>query len=335
MTAGPWHDLMGRALDLAGRSPFGENPRVGCVVVAADGAVVGEGWHRGAGTPHAEVDALAAAGAGARGGTAVVTLEPCRHTGRTGPCTSALLDAGIARVVYAQDDPTEVAGGGARLLAAAGVAVVGGVCADEAERLNREWSVAVRRGRPFVTWKCATSLDGRVGDGGPTRLTGPLAQREVHRLRARVGAIVVGTGTVLVDDPALTVRLPDDEPGHGAAPLRVVVGSRAIPVGARVRDDAAPTLLLAEPDPRRVLADLYARGVRHVLLEGGPTLAAAFLAAGCVDAVDWYLAPVLLGDGPVALPPGPLTGVAVESVTLLGEDVRVVGAVAGERGSDD
>jgi diaminohydroxyphosphoribosylaminopyrimidine deaminase/5-amino-6-(5-phosphoribosylamino)uracil reductase len=258
-----------------------------------------------------------------------VTLEPCRHTGRTGPCTEALLDAGIARVVNAQDDPTDAAGGGGVLLAAAGVEVVAGVRAPEAEALNREWSVAVRRGRPFVTWKCATSLDGRVGDGGPTPLTGPLAQREVHRLRARVGAIVVGTGTVLVDDPALTVRLPADEPGHGAAPLRVVVGSRAVPERARVLDDAAPTLLTAERDPRRVLADLYARGVRHVLLEGGPTLAAAFLAAGCVDAVDWYLAPVLLGDGPVSLPPGPLTGVAVESVTVLGEDVRVVGAVTG------
>lgn len=335
MTVGPWSDLMGRALDLAERSPYGENPRVGCVVVATDGAVVGEGWHRGAGTPHAEVDALATAGAFARGGTAVVTLEPCRHTGRTGPCTSALLDAGIARVVYAQDDPTETAGGGAGLLAAAGVQVLGGVRADEAERLNREWSVAVRRGRPFVTWKCATSLDGRVGDGGPTPLTGPQAQREVHRLRSRVGAIVVGTGTVLVDDPALTVRLPSDDAGHGATPLRVVVGSRTVPATARVRDDSAPTLLLAERDPRRVLADLFARGVRHVLLEGGPTLAAAFLAAGCIDAVDWYLAPMLLGDGPVALPPGPLAGVAVESVTLLGEDVRVVGAVEGMPGGAD
>jgi diaminohydroxyphosphoribosylaminopyrimidine deaminase/5-amino-6-(5-phosphoribosylamino)uracil reductase len=318
---------MGRALQLAESSPYGPNPRVGCVIVDHADAVVGEGWHRGAGTAHAEVAALADAGDRARGATAVVTLEPCRHSGRTGPCTEALLSAGVVRVVFGQTDPTEAAGGGAAVLRAAGIEVVGGVRADDAERLNREWSVAVQRGRPFVTWKCATSMDGRVGDGGPTPLTGPAAQREVHRLRARVGAIVIGTGTALIDDPALTVRLPPQEPGHGARPLRVVVGHRPIPAGARVLDDTAPSLLLAERDPRAVLETLAERGVRHVLLEGGPSLAAAFLAAGCIDRIDWYLAPVLLGDGPVALPPGALAGVAVEEVTVLGEDVRVVGAL--------
>jgi diaminohydroxyphosphoribosylaminopyrimidine deaminase/5-amino-6-(5-phosphoribosylamino)uracil reductase len=318
---------MGRGLHLAESTPYGPNPRVGCVIVDDRGAVVGEGWHRGAGTAHAEVAALAAAGERSRGATAVVTMEPCRHTGRTGPCTEALLAAGIVRVVFGQADPTEVGGGGAAVLQAAGVEVVGGVRAAEAERLNREWTVAVQRGRPFVTWKCATSLDGRVGDGGPTSLTGPEAQREVHRLRARVGAIVIGTGTALIDDPALTVRLPPEEPGHAARPLRVVVGRRPIPAGARVLDDTAPTLLLDERDPRSVLAALAERDVRHVLLEGGPTLAAAFLAAGCVDRIDWYVTPVLLGDGPVALPPGAFAGVAVEEVTVLGEDVRVVGAI--------
>lgn len=308
------------------QAPEGENPRVGCILVAADGAVVGRGFHRGAGTPHAEVVALAEAGDRARGATAVVSLEPCRHTGRTGPCTQALLDAGVVRVVFAQGDPTDAAAGGAGILRAAGVDVVAGVLEEQARQVNEEWTFAVTHGRPFVTWKCAVSLDGRVAgpDGGPTALTGPAARRQVHLLRARVGAIIVGTGTALVDDPALTVR--EGVRLAGPAPLRVVVGSRPLPAGARVLDDAAPTLLTLEPDPRRLLADLYARGVRHALLEGGPTLAAAFREAGVIDRIDWYVAPVLLGAGPVALPSAAgLAEVDVRAVTLVGEDVRVEG----------
>ncbi len=210
-------------------APFGENPRVGCVLVAPDGEVVGRGHHRGAGTPHAEVVALADAGARAAGATAVVSMEPCRHTGRTGPCTQALLDAGVRAVVYGQPDPTELGGGGGDVLRAAGVDVHGGLLADEATAVNEEWTFAVVHGRPFVTWKCAASLDGRVAaaDGGPTPITGTASRADVHDLRSRVGAIIVGTGTVLVDDPLLTVRRsggPVPTP-----PLRVVVGSRPIP----------------------------------------------------------------------------------------------------------
>ena len=323
------------ALAQSPQAPYGENPRVGCVIVDPSGSVVGRGFHRGAGTPHAEVAALANAGARAQGATAVVTLEPCRHTGRTGPCTDALLAAGVAHVVFAQDDPTAAAGGGADVLRAAGVSVESGVLADEAAMVNEEWTVAVTRGRPFVTWKAAVSLDGRVAgaDGGPTPITGAEARMQVHALRARVGAIVVGTGTVLVDDPALTVRTPEPTPGPPL--LRVVVGSRTIPPSARVLDDAAPTLLTDERDPGRLLDDLYARGVRHVLLEGGPTLAAAFLAARVIDRIEWYVAPVLLGDGPVALPVGDdaakhghaPVGVDVVTVEAVGEDVHVVGRV--------
>lgn len=334
MTHAAWDDVMAEAISLAGSpdAPYGENPRVGCVIVDADGVVVGRGFHRGAGTPHAEVVALSDAGERARGATAVVTLEPCRHTGRTGPCTSALIDAGIARLVFGQPDPTEQAGGGAAVLAAAGVEVIGPVREDEASGINREWTFAVTHGRPFVTWKCAVSLDGRVAgaDGGPTRISGDAARRQVHELRARVGAIIVGTGTALADDPALTVRDVD----ASGVPLRVVVGSRSVPADARVLDDAAPTLLIDERDPHLLLADLYARGVRHALLEGGPTLAAAFLAAEVVDRVDWYVAPILLGDGPVALPAlAERVGVRVDEVTVVGEDVRIVGDVvlAGER----
>lgn len=315
-------------------APYGTNPRVGCVIVDADGAVVGRGHHRGAGTPHAEPDALADAGARAVGATAVVSLEPCRHHGRTGPCTQALIAAGIARVVYAQTDPTAQAGGGAVELAAAGIEVIGGVLADEAARVNGTWTFAVEHGRPFVTWKTAMSLDGRVAgpDGGPTAITGPAALARVHELRARVGAIIVGTGTALTDDPALTVRTT--EPIAFAPPLRVVVGSRSLPAHARVLDDAAPTLVTTERDPHRLLSTLFDRGVRHALLEGGPTLAAAFLEAGVIDEVDWYLAPTVLGDGPVALPAlngvdGPV-GVDVRLVEVVGEDVRVVGRVKRE-----
>ena len=171
-----WNAVMAEAIDLAQHpgAPRGENPRVGCVIVDADGDVVGRGWHGGAGTDHAEVVALGDAGTRARGGTAVVSLEPCRHTGRTPPCTGALIDAGVVRVVFAQSDPTSTAGGGADVLREAGVDVVSGVLEQQAREVNREWTVAVQRGYPYVTAKCAVSLDGRVAgaEGRRVQLTG-------------------------------------------------------------------------------------------------------------------------------------------------------------------
>ena len=225
-TGGTHEVCMDRALALAARSPLADpNPRVGCVLVTVDGRIVGEGWHRGAGTPHAEVVALRAAGSDAAGATAFVTLEPCNHQGRTGPCVQALLRAGVRRVVYGQTDPNRPAAGGAAALAAGGVDVLGGVRAGEATQLNEAWTFSVTRGRPFVTWKVAGTLDGRTAaaDGTSMWITGPQAQLDVHRLRADCGAIVVGTGTVLADGPRLTVRSPD---GRKAArqPVRVVVG---------------------------------------------------------------------------------------------------------------
>jgi diaminohydroxyphosphoribosylaminopyrimidine deaminase/5-amino-6-(5-phosphoribosylamino)uracil reductase len=323
---------MSHALQLArsvGTAPD-PNPRVGAVILDSAGAVVGVGAHRGAGTPHAEVVALAEAGQRAHGGTAVITLEPCAHTGRTGPCTKALLAAGVRRVVYAQTDPNPAAAGGAGQLRAAGLSVEGGLLAGEAADLNREWTFALTHGRPFVTWKVATTLDGRVAaaDGTSRWISSPAARADAHTVRARVGAILVGTGTVLADDPQLTVR---DEMGRLAErqPLRVVLGRRPVPPEARVRDDAAPTLLLGTRDPSEALSCLARREVRHVLLEGGPTLAAAFLTAGLVDEVLVYLAPLLLGAGPPAV--GDL-GVAtlarahqlqVVDVHPIGPDVRV------------
>lgn len=290
---------MSRALDQAALGPVnGPNPRVGCVVLDRNGVIVGEGYHRGAGTPHAEAVALAAAGAAARNGTAVVTLEPCNHTGRTGPCTQALIAAGVARVVIAVPDPNPDAAGGAQVLRAAGVDVEIGVLSQQSEALNRRWLFAVDAGRPFVTWKYAATLDGHsaAADGSSQWITGPVARADVQARRAEADAIMVGTGTVLADDPWLTVR---DVDGRLAAsqPLRVVLGRTPIPATARVRDGAAETLLLALRDPDEALAALHTLEIRHVWLEGGPTVAAAFLRAGLVDEILGYIAPALLGAG--------------------------------------
>lgn len=295
--------LMRRALELAvlGRA-VDRNPRVGAVITDADGRVVGEGFHRGAGSPHAETVALAQAGDNAVGGTAWVTLEPCDHTGLTGRCSRALIEAGVVRVVYGQGDPNPQAAGGADTLRAAQVTVEGGLLAAEAAQLNQAWTFAMTYGRPRVVWKFAATLDGRsaAADGTSQWLTGSAAREDVHHLRAQAGAILVGTGTVLADDPSLAVRRTDGVLAE-RQPLRVVMGQRRIPAAARIFDDSAPTLALRESDPAAALEALAARGIRQVWLEGGPTLAAAFLTAGLVDEVVTYLAPALLGAGPYAV----------------------------------
>src|SRR3954462_7018509 len=203
-------EAMRRAIALAGRGlgTTSPNPVVGCVLLDPDGDVAGEGFHAYAGGPHAEIVALAQAGERARGGTAVVSLEPCNHTGRTGPCSVALINAGVTRVVIAVDDPTPVASGGAVTLRAAGVQVETGVRRAEAEQGNIAWLTAVRRGRPYVTWKFAATLDGRsaAADGTSQWITSAPARADVHTLRSTVDAIVAGVGTVLADDPQLTVR---------------------------------------------------------------------------------------------------------------------------------
>ncbi|MFD4292383.1 bifunctional diaminohydroxyphosphoribosylaminopyrimidine deaminase/5-amino-6-(5-phosphoribosylamino)uracil reductase RibD [Rhodococcus sp. NPDC058505] len=309
------------------RGTTNPNPPVGAVILDAAGHVAGVGATQPVGGPHAEVMALRAAGARARGGTAVVTLEPCNHTGRTGPCARALLDAGIARVVYAVGDPNPQASGGAAALRAAGVDVVAGVGTDLVERGPlRAWLHRQRTGRAHVTWKFAATLDGRsaAADGTSQWITGPQARARVHAERARLDAIVVGTGTVLADDPWLTARRPD---GSLAArqPLRVVVGEREIPATARVLDDAAPTLVLRTRDPNEVLAALTDHP--DVLLEGGPHLAGAFLAAGLIDRVQAYLSPVLLGAGAAAVENAGVGTIADalrferESVEALGPDL--------------
>ncbi|MEN0129164.1 MAG: bifunctional diaminohydroxyphosphoribosylaminopyrimidine deaminase/5-amino-6-(5-phosphoribosylamino)uracil reductase RibD [Brevundimonas sp.] len=323
------------AFDLARRGPAVDpNPRVGAVLLDAEGVTIGEGWHRGAGTPHAEVDALAdaaARGNDTRGSTAVVTLEPCNHTGRTGPCSEALIAAGVARVVVSVADPTPLAAGGAARLRAEGIDVLAGVLDDEGHQVLGAWIRSVDRGRPFVTLKLATSLDGRIAaaDGSSRWITGQVARQHAHDLRAEVDAIAVGTGTALLDDPSLTARAADGSL-HGHQPLRVVVGLRDLPVGAALNGPGGPLVHVRSHDPHEVLRVLADRGVHHVLVEGGPTLAAAFLSAGLVDEVHAYVAPVLLGSGRPAVDDLGITTVGsalrlvTRSVLPLGPDVLIV-----------
>jgi diaminohydroxyphosphoribosylaminopyrimidine deaminase / 5-amino-6-(5-phosphoribosylamino)uracil reductase len=326
---------MSRALALAAQGPaHGPNPRVGCVLLDQQGRPVAEGFHRGAGTPHAEAAALAAArshGIDPRGTTAVVTLEPCAHQGRTGPCADALIDAGVAAVHVAVGDPNPVATGGADRLRAAGIEVTVGTLADEGEELLRPWLHAVRTGRPYVTLKLATSLDGRIAaaDGTSRWITGPRARAHAHTVRAQVDAIAVGSGTALADDPTLTARTADGGLFEHQ-PFRVVLGRRPVPDGARLRGPGGALLHLPERDLDVVLRQLADREVRHLLVEGGPTLATALLSADMVDELHAYVAPVLLGAGATAVGDLGVTTIGdaarftTHDVTRLGDDVLLV-----------
>lgn len=316
---------MRRALRLArrGRGRVAPNPMVGCVLVR-DGRVVGEGWHQVYGGPHAEVEALRAAGEAARGATAYVTLEPCNHWGKTPPCTEALLAAGVSRVVCAVRDPFPAAAGGAERLRAAGVPVDVGVLAEAGRELNAAFLFAATgAGRPWVTLKVALSLDGAVADHtrGPGWLTGPESRRAVHRLRAASDAVAVGIGTALADDPALTVR---DVATPRVPPLRVVFDRQArLPLGGALARTAreVPVAVVCAPSAsgervraleaagvRIVLADELAaglvalrrdHGVRALLVEGGARLSGALWAADLVDRLVIFRAPVVLGAGSV------------------------------------
>jgi diaminohydroxyphosphoribosylaminopyrimidine deaminase/5-amino-6-(5-phosphoribosylamino)uracil reductase len=321
------HGHMTRALRLARRGVYTThpNPRVGCVLVA-DGRVVGTGWHRLAGEPHAEILALRDAGAAARGATAFVTLEPCAHHGRTPPCAPALVEAGIRRVVVPAEDPNpRVAGKGLALLRAAGLRVDTGLLADEAERLNAGFNLRMTAGRPRVTVKLAASLDGRtaMASGESRWITGPDARADVQRLRAASSAIMTGIGTVLADDPSLNVRAPELDLA-GRQPLRVVLDSRLRlppdarllglpgrtivmtgaaegPAAAALREAGADIVRIAAAaggvDPAAALGALAERECNDVLVEAGPTLAGTLAGAGLIDELVLFLAPHLMGDG--------------------------------------
>jgi diaminohydroxyphosphoribosylaminopyrimidine deaminase/5-amino-6-(5-phosphoribosylamino)uracil reductase len=327
------HDAMHRALELSLRGPrHGVNPQVGCVLLSPTGELLAEGWHHGAGTPHAEIEALGALAdpALASGATAVVTLEPCNHHGRTGPCSVALIEAGVARVVYAVADPGERSSGGAERMREAGIDVESGLEAVAVEEGIRPWLTAVRHRRPFVTVKWAASLDGRAAaaDGSSQWITGPAARADVHTRRADADAIVVGTGTVVADDPSLTARGDDGLLPH--QPMPVVIGHTAVPANARLRAHPESLRQFEDHDLEAVLSALYSDEVRSVFVEGGPTLASAFVAAGLVDEFVVYLAPTLLGGPRTAL--GDLgVGTIADQRTLtitdirrLGDDIRIV-----------
>lgn len=364
-----WKAHMARALALAERGwgRTSPNPMVGAVVVLDD-RIVGEGWHDGPGAPHAEVVALDDAGDRARGAAIVCTMEPCDHHGRTPPCTEALLDAGIATVVYASPDPNPLVDGrGERRLREAGIAVELGLMRGEADRLNAAYLHHVRTGRPCVRWKIATSLDGKVAarDGSSRWITGDDARRDAHRLRAWADAIVVGSGTALADDPALTVRL---ERSRSRPPLRVLLdGAGRVPATGALFDRDAATLVATTErssgdrreewraagaevlvldeakqggvDLPHLLDVLGKREVQGLLLEGGPTLSWAFVRAGLVDEVVAYLAPKLLGGTGA---PGALGGEGVASIAEalelrfdavepIGDDLRVEAHVHRDR----
>ncbi len=348
------HRHMARALHLAERGLYttDPNPRVGCVIVR-DGEVVGEGWHERAGSPHAEVHALQAAGERALGATAYVTLEPCSHHGRTPPCADALIEAGIGRVIAAMEDPNpQVAGEGLRRLAAAGIEVATGLMAAQAERLNPGFVRRMRTGRPYVRCKLAMSLDGRtaMASGESKWITGEPARMDVHRLRARSSAVVTGIGTVLADDPSLNARLPDEATVH--QPLRVVLDPRlSMPESARMLRLQGETLVVTacqEEDARERLEaagasvvvlpngpdgiDLHGlmdllggRGVNEVLVETGATLSGAVLRAGLIDELVVYMAPHLMGNGARGLFALPGLETMADRVELDITDLRAVG----------
>ncbi|MGO3885055.1 MAG: bifunctional diaminohydroxyphosphoribosylaminopyrimidine deaminase/5-amino-6-(5-phosphoribosylamino)uracil reductase RibD [Mycetocola sp.] len=331
--------LMLRAFALAGQGPErGVNPQVGCVIVSPAGEIIAEGYHRGSGTPHAEVDALSQLSPEAsHGATAIVSLEPCNHTGRTGPCAEALIAAGIAEVIYSVADPGDASSGGAERLRAAGVRVTGGVLEAQGEDLLGDWLTTARLGRPLVTVKWASTLDGRAAaaDGSSQWITGPEARADVHRERSRADAILAGIGTVLADNPALTARTPDGEL-YPAQPVPVVVGHRDIPADAAVRQHPAQLITLEGDDLAADLAELHRAGIRSVFVEGGPRLASSLIREGLADTVLLYLAPALLGGPRVALDDlgvSSITGALryrFTEVTPLGDDLKLVAHAKGQ-----
>jgi diaminohydroxyphosphoribosylaminopyrimidine deaminase / 5-amino-6-(5-phosphoribosylamino)uracil reductase len=291
---------MQRAIALAekGLGKTAPNPIVGAVIVDSTGAIIAEGFHdRMNSVDHAEVVAIKAAGDKAKGSTIVVTLEPCNHTGSTGPCVQAIIDAGITTVVFAVNDPNEKAAGGAAALRAAGITVVEGVLKDEAAFSNRAWLMKIRRNRPFFTWKVAATLDGKVAaaDGTSKWITNEASRADVQILRRQADAILVGTNTVLVDNPHLVPR--GDFPGYRGNPIRIICGEQELPKNAQVFDDAARTVVVKSKNLDVLVEKLNELGVNHVFVEAGPTLGSAMLDGCLLDELIMYQAPSLLGTG--------------------------------------
>ena len=291
---------MQRAISMGekGLGKTAPNPIVGAVIIDGAGNVVGEGFHdRVNSADHAEVVAIKAAGDKAKGATIVVTLEPCNHSGATGPCTQAIIDAGITSVVYAVSDPNAVAAGGAQALKAAGVNVISGVLEAEAAYSNRAWLMKIKKNRPFFTWKVATTLDGKVAaaDGTSKWITNERSRADVQVLRRAADAILVGTNTVIADDPHLIPR--GDFDGYAGNPIRVICGEQELPKDSHIFDDAAETVVVKTKDLDVLVEKLNDLGINHVFVEAGPTLASAMLDHCLMDELVMYQAPSLLGSG--------------------------------------
>ena len=361
MTTAQDHQYMARAIQLARSSIYSPhpNPRVGCVITLQD-EIVGEGWHAYSGGPHAEVGALQQAADCAQGATAYVTLEPCSHHGKTPPCADALIQAGIERVVVAMKDPNpQVAGRGIKRLTDAGISVDVGLLQEEAEGLNPGFLQRMKAAMPYLRSKLAMSLDGRtaMASGESKWITGAAARADVQRLRAGTAAMLTGIGTVLADDPSLTLRAEENGleipqfPQQSQQPLRVVLDSRLqMPLAAKVLQFANEVLIYScsdnvdkitalqamgvevvvlageQPDLREVLVDLATRQINEVLVEAGATLNGALLAQGLIDELIIYMAPTLMGDGAKGLFHLPALQAMADQVSLQIDDIRVIGS---------
>lgn len=335
MTKFTVQEAMRRALELALLGPaHGVNPQVGAVILSGDGQVLGEGYHMGAGTKHAEVVALEQAqklGPLPAGSVAVVTLEPCNHTGKTGPCAKALIDAGVSKVVFATKDPGEISGGGAKTLLDAGVEVIAGELEQEANYQLRVWLTYATYKRPFVTLKWAASLDGRAAanDGTSKWISGEQSRIDAHQRRSQVDAILVGTGTARADNPELTARKPDGS-FFEHQPLRVILGETELGPELRLFNSDAKTIQLKTKSVHGALSELYEQGVKHLMVEGGPTVASKFIQLDLVDEYVLYLAPKLLGGEKLAIGSIDVATIAeaknlsFDEVSRLGDDILIV-----------
>ena len=286
------------ALSEKGLGKCAPNPIVGAVIIDASGKIVGEGFHdRMSSTDHAEVVAIKSAGDLAKGATIVVTLEPCNHTGSTGPCVQVIIDAGISTVVFAVNDPNAVAAGGADVLRAAGIKVVEGVLSEEAANANRAWLTKIAKRRPYFVWKVATTLDAKIAasDGTSKWISNDVSRSDVQRLRRESDAILVGTNTVIADNPHLIPR--GEFSGYSRNPIRVIFGESDLPKDSKVFDSAAETVQVKSRDLNDLVSKLNELGVRQVFVEAGSTLASAMVAAGLIDELVIYQAPALLGSG--------------------------------------
>jgi diaminohydroxyphosphoribosylaminopyrimidine deaminase/5-amino-6-(5-phosphoribosylamino)uracil reductase len=295
---------MRRALELALLGPtFGGNPQVGAIILNKDLEIIAEGWHKGAGTAHAEVAALSQLQDRVpTGATAVVTLEPCNHTGRTGPCAEALIKAGVSRVVFASSDPGVDSANGAQTLRDAGIEVISGVLKKEADEQSNVWLTAMKHSRPYISLKWAQTLDGRSAANDKTSkwISGPESRDDAHLRRSKIDAILVGTGTVKYDNPDLTARHSDGTK-YDHQPLRVIIGNSELDSGLRIFSADAETIQYFTHDLNEVLTQLWARNVRHFLVEGGAEVASRFIAAALFDEVLIYQAPLLVGGLNVAV----------------------------------